>query len=464
MLLLVLVLLVGVRLPLWWLGGAPLSVAELRQQLIGERLNDGLTLYRDLFTWEAPLSAYLWELLDVFGGRSWLLYRVVAATLLVGQAIYFNYVLDRRGALAEKGWLPALLYGLAGAVWWELDTLTPLLWGQTFLLAAFANLVTTSREGYDNRSLFQAGFLLGLAALCHPPLLLFLPVGVLAVIFFAANAFRSFLLLLVGVSFPYAALSTIYLYTGALDEFRSQHLHWATLLPFHPQALVPAATTWRVLAVPLILLGVAAFRSLERGGQLNYQVRFRQVMLVWLGSAGLMMLGDRTFSPASLLPLLPPLAYFGPALIGRGLRQWVNEGLFLAAVVGIGAIRYAVPLHLTAWLPAPPAGLLADIAPGHADPARGLRGQRVLLLGAADPRVYRHNRHASAYLDWSLARLDFDELATYPALYRLHERFRRERPTWLLDPRRRYVAPLRQRLPAAFGRYHEVRPGLWRWQ
>ncbi len=465
-LLILLLLLLAVRVPLWWLQGAPWTLAELRQQLLGQRLGtDGRALYRELFTTEAPLSAYLWQLLDwVGGGRSLLVYRGVAAALLLAQGVYFNGLLHRRGALAERSWVPLLLYGLVGAVWWELDALSPLLWGQTFLLLSFGNLTATSREGYDNRTLFQGGLLLGVAGLCHPPLLLFGLVGLLTIVFFAANAFRSSLLLLVGTLFPYAALATAYFYSGSLADFLSQHLVADTLWPFWPVAVVPTWLTWRVLLGPVLVLAIAAFRTLERGGQLNYQVRFRQVMLAWLLVAALLVVAGDTFTPAAaLLPFLPPLAYFAPALVGRGRGAWLNEVLFGGAVAALLAVRYAVPLHLTvvAGLPAPPAALVAAVPPGQPDPARGIRNARLLRFGPPDWRAYAPNRPASPYFDWSLAAADFEQLDTYGALYRIHERFANDRPTVLLDSARRYVPTLRARLPRDFGAYREVRAGVW---
>jgi hypothetical protein len=457
-----LLLLLAIRVPLWWFQAAPLTLNELRQQVMGERLAGGATLYQSLFTVEAPLAAYLWALLAWLGGRGILLYRLVAVGLLLAQAVYFNGLLHRRGALAERGWLPAFLYGLVGGVWFELDALTPALWGQSFLLLAFGNLTATSREGYDNRNLFQAGLLLGVAGLCYAPLLLFMPVALVAIIFFAANAFRSSLLIIVGVLFPYAVLATAYFYAGTLGVFISQHLQAEQLWPFQPIALIPRTLTVKVLAIPLALLVIAVLRSLERGGQLNYQVRFRQVMLAWLGTAGLIVAAGSSFSPALLLFFLPPLAYFGPALVGRNRHAWVNEALFLASVVGMLAIRYAQPLHLTAWLPAPPVMLLAVVPPGQADPAQGVRGQRLLLIGNADLRAYLFNTHASPYFDWQLAEADFNALNTYSALYRLNQNFRRDRPTYLLDPQQRYVPTLRKRLPGAFGGYEPLRPGVWR--
>lgn len=464
---------VGWRLAATLLAPAPLTLTELRLQLVGERLGAGATLYRDLYTTLAPLTARLAWLLDagLTGGadRSIWLYRLAAAVLLLTQALYFNELLNRREAVpAGRGWVPALLYSLAGSAWLELDTVTPLLVGQTLLLPAFGSLFILPTRGasavgsYDNRNLFQAGFLLGLAALCHSPLLLFLPVMGLAVGFFTPNAFRSFLLLVCGLLFPYSALCTLYLYTGTLSAFQAQHLNWATLLPFSAHAVVPVNVLFVVGAVPGALLLTALGRAVTEGGsQLNFQVRFRQVMLAWAAGAVLLVAADQQLTPAALLAWLPPLAYFGPALLGRGPRGWVNELVFLVAVTGLAVTRFAEPLGLSAWLPVNPPALLATEPPGAPDPARGLRGQTLLYLGP-DPRAYRRNHPATPYLEWELARRDFDHLTTYAALYRIRQAVSPARPQWLLDPANRYVPGLRYRLPDTFGAYRQVQPGVWR--
>ncbi len=453
------------RLAASWLAPAPLTLLELRLQIVGERLHmPGIRLYRDLYTALPPLPALLaWALDGLAGGRSWGLYRLTAAGLLLVQAVLFNRMLNRRNALAAgPGWLPALLYLLVGSVWLELDTLSPLLLGQTFLLAAFGNLITINRnEGYDNQHLFQAGFMLGLAALCYPPLLLFLPVAALAMFFFAANVFRSFLLILVGVAFPYAALATIYLYTGALTGFSAQHLRWEALLPFHPVATLALGPTLVVIAVPAALLLAGVFRSLASGGQLNYQVRIRQLVLAWVGAAGLIVAAGPTISPATLvLVWLPPLAFFGPALIGSGARGWLQEIAFALAISGLAAVRFAPLLPLARWVPTRPLVLLADVPPGQPDPAAGLRGQTVFYFGD-DLRAYRYNRLGTPYLDWAPARADLRGLHTYAGLVRLHQMLGTTPPPYLLDPTRRAVPRLQAALPTDFGAYREQQRGVW---
>lgn len=185
-------LFLGLQLPLVLLG-IPATAPELLHMLVGERLADGYSMYRDIYDNTAPLSALVFWLLDVVAGRSFLAYRLTAMGLLLLQALLLNSILNRHSVYATKNYLPALLYLVLGSLSFEFNMLTPLLIGNTFLILSLPYIITLSREGYDNSRLFVGGFMLGLAAMSYLPLAVFLLVGTFAVIFFASNTFRSFL-------------------------------------------------------------------------------------------------------------------------------------------------------------------------------------------------------------------------------------------------------------------------------
>ncbi|PSR55238.1 hypothetical protein AHMF7605_17850 [Adhaeribacter arboris] len=222
--LLALVLLfLAIRVPLvFW--GVPLTLPELKSMVLGERMANGYLLYRDIFDNEAPLAAGIFWLIDLLTGRSVLVYRILPMILLFIQALRLNSIFNRHNVLPDRTFLPALLYLVAGSVFFELDTLTPLLLGMTFIVFSLNYLISFSKEGENNRQLFKAGFILGLGALCYLPLVLFLIVAIFAIILFASGSVRSSLLLLCGFIFPYSLVLTYYLYTNTLTNFLDFHL------------------------------------------------------------------------------------------------------------------------------------------------------------------------------------------------------------------------------------------------
>ncbi len=448
---LLLLLVLALRLPLLWLG-VPLTMAELHAMLVGERLHAGALLYRDLYDATAPLAAAFFAALDLVASRPLWLYRILALALLLAQALRLNFVLNRADVHPERGYLAALTYLVLASVTTDLDTLSPLLLGHTFIVLAFSALLPTSREGYDNRRLFRAGFLVGIAALCYLPLALFLLVGLFAVIVFAANSFRSFLLLLCGFGFPYAVGATFFLYSDALPAFRQFHLAPTFSGLVMGADGLPLPLQWRLLTLPGVVLVLALARSFTTTLGLVFQVKFQQLMLVWLLVAGLMMAVGRGTAPGSLGLLLPPLTYFSLFLWQKAPRSWATEVLFLGLLTCVVSIRYRGLLGLEGLLPFP---LEARYAVQPSPQYANLRGQRLLVLGA-DMRPYLTNPVGSPYLDWRLAQVDFSHLNQYAAVYRISRNLAPAPPTILIDQTNR-LAELQYKAPLIFGRYHPTK-------
>lgn len=455
--LLALVLLVlALRLPLLW-AGLPLTAAELRALLVGERLHGGAMPYRDLYDGTAPLAAATFAALDAVLARPVWLYRMVALGLLLIQGLRLNLVFNRYDVHPERGYVAALTYLLVGSVSTDLDALSPLLLGNTFIVFALSALLPTSREGYDNRRLFRAGFLIGLGALCYLPLSLFVIVGLFAVVIFAANSFRSSLLLLCGFFFPYALVGTFFFYTDALPGFAQFHLR-PGLTDLIASGL-PAGLQLRLLVVPMLVLGLALLRSLGTSLGLVFQIKFRQLMLVWLVMAVVAAAVERAAAPGALVLLLPPLAYFSLFLWQRHRQSWLLELLLLLFINAVVVLRYRAQVPRLESLLHMPAESRFGLEP---DPRyAALRGQTLLILGP-DDRAYFNNHPATPYLDWTLSQVDFGHLNEYAAVVRVAQRMGPTPPTYLLD-QSRVVPRLQQLLPGIFSAYvPTATPGLYR--
>ncbi|GAC1587699.1 MAG: hypothetical protein NVS3B25_03870 [Hymenobacter sp.] len=453
-----LVLVLALRLPLLWLG-LPVTAAELRALLVGERLHGGAMPYRDLYDGTAPLAAAFFAGLDVVLARPVWLYRLGALALLLLQALRLNLVFNRYDVHPERGYVAALTYLLVGSVSTDLDALSPLLLGHTFVVFALSALLPTSREGYDNRRLFRAGFLIGLGALCYLPLALFLVVGLFAVVVFAANSFRSSLLLLCGFFFPYALVATFFFYTGALTGFAQFHLQPA-LTKLIASGL-PAGLQLRLLIVPGVVLALGLLRSLSTSLGLVFQIKFRQLMLGWLGVALATAAVERGAAPGVLVLGLPPLAYFSLFLWQRYRHAWLLELLLLLVLNAAVVLRYRAQVPGLEALLRMPAESRFSVRP---DPRyAALRGQTLLVLGP-DDRAYFTNHPATPYLDWTLAQADFGHLTEYAAVVRVAQKVGAVPPTYLLD-QSGLVPRLQQLLPGTFGPYGPTgTPGLYRRQ
>ncbi|MDQ3292705.1 MAG: hypothetical protein M3Q05_15570, partial [Bacteroidota bacterium] len=348
----------------------------------------------------------------------------------------------------ERTFLPALLYLVGGSVFLELDTLTPLLLGMTFVVFSLNYLISFSKEGENNRQLFKAGFILGLGALCYLPLVLFLIIALFAIILFASSSVRSSLLLLCGFIFPYSLVLTYYLYTNTLTNFFDFHLFptWNFKIDFF---LEPLAVL-KILIVPLLFLIITVLYNIGNAPGLNYQIKILQLMLIWLPVAVMIALIGKKISTQAFLLFLPALAYFGTAFFLSIRKALVREVFFLVFFGCILLLRYSVFLGLAPLLQINVANLLISTDSKY----QAIQNKRFLVLNR-DLNYYIHNSLATPYLDWEIAQHDFNKLDTYQAVYQIYRNIAPDYPDYIVaDPK--LMAELKYKIPAAFGNYKPV--------
>lgn len=415
--------------------------------LVGERLAEGFSMYRDIHDNTAPISALVFWVLDVAAGRSFMAYRLTAVGLLLLQALLLNSTLNRHNVYGTKNYLPALLYLVLGSLSFEFNMLTPLLIGNTFLILSLPYIITLSREGFDNNRLFVGGFMLGLAAMCYLPLAVFLLVGIFAVIFFASNTFRSTMLMLCGFAFPYAVLMTFYLYTNTTQEFLELHL----LRPWQLQVafLRPPADVAKLMIIPAAILLLSLLSSASLPQRLVFQVKFQQLMWVWLVASLLVIFTRDEISVATFVIVLPPIAYFGEFFFTSNRKGWILNTVFLVMLAGVLVLRYRLVLGLNPYLMMDDSPLLL---PEQVEVP--VQNATILVLGN-DISYYMQNKPVTPYLNWQLAQRHFGRLNEYQALFQLHENFRHEMPQYLVD-KAGMMPELNYKLPDVFGRYQQT--------
>src|SRR5690606_34681710 len=137
------------------IGGRPVAFPELTWMIIGEKMDEGASMYIDIWDGLSPLAASTYWLIDFLFGRSLTAYQIIGLMLIIIQSAMFNGMLLRFKAYNENNYIPALIYALLMTMHFDFLTLSPALMSLTFLLAAL-NLVIDfiqSREKGDEKIL-----------------------------------------------------------------------------------------------------------------------------------------------------------------------------------------------------------------------------------------------------------------------------------------------------------------------
>ncbi len=114
-------------------GNLPLLLSDLEWLLVGEKINDGQTLYGDITTNLGPLSALVFQILNMWFGRTQLPYELTTYIIIFSQALYFNHICNARNAFLEKSFFPAFVYILLMNISFDMSKLSPILLGLSFL-------------------------------------------------------------------------------------------------------------------------------------------------------------------------------------------------------------------------------------------------------------------------------------------------------------------------------------------
>ncbi|WP_080055188.1 hypothetical protein [Spirosoma aerolatum] len=439
-------LLVLIRLPLL-MHSFPLLTPELNWMIVGEQINQGDLLYRDIWDSISPLSALVYWAIDTLFGRSTTALHAAALVVSVFQIVYFNYLCNNRDLYPDRTFWPGLIYMLFMHISYDCLTLSPVLMSTSFLLLAFGTLVRQMDRRGVTDEVFEVGFYIGIAALFYLPSALFIIWTMLSLLFYTGASFRQYSLSFFGFLFPIAATVLFYYLSDSLDDFNRNLL--ASVFRVRQYSLSDFQSLLASLLIPLGL-GVLGFLSLfNRGNRyVNFQQRIQQIMALWFVIA-VLTIGLMPFlAPMVFLSFVPPMAYFTYFYFEGIRRAWLAELTFLIAFSLVLLLFYQGALGL---IPGAELGRLSNLQVKPSPLPGDIRNQHVLIIGE-DLSAYRYNRLATPYLNWDLAKYDLKNLDNYEAVINVYDHFRKDPPDYIVD-REKVVEKLFQRAPALASQY-----------
>ncbi|GAB3773981.1 hypothetical protein GCM10028818_16130 [Spirosoma horti] len=442
-------LLVLIRLPLL-LHPFPLLIPELNWMIVGEQMNQGYLLYRDIWDSVSPLSALVyWGIHSVFG-RSPLILHAAATLVSIFQIVYFNYLTNNRDVYPDRSFWPGLIYMLFMHLSFDCLTLSPVLMSTSFLLLAFGTLIKQMDRRGATDEVFEVGFYIGIAALFYLPSALFILWAILSLLFYTGATFRQYSLSLFGFLFPFAAIVLIYYLLDSLDDFNRNLL--SSVFRVRQYSLSDFKSLIASLFIPLGL-GILGFLSLfnRAGRYVNFQQRIQQIMSIWFLIAVLTIALMPFLAPMVFLSFVPPMAYFAYYYFENIRKAWLAEIIFISAFSLMLLLFYQGALGL---IPGADLGRLSSLQVRPSPLPNNITNRRVLIIGE-DLSAYRQNQLATPYLNWDLAKYDLKNLDNYESVINVFDHFRQDPPDYIID-RENVVDKLFQRAPALALRYEKT--------
>ncbi|WP_266365268.1 DUF6427 family protein [Tellurirhabdus rosea] len=444
-----LLLLLLIRLP-FLLTPPPLLIPELNWLLVGEQINRGNLLYRDIWDSLSPLSGIVYWLMNMAFGRSQGALYVAGTVVAAFQVLYFNYLMNSRDVYPDNTYIPGLLYALFLNMSFDCSTLSPVLLSTTFLLLAFGTLIRQMDRHGATDEVFEVGFYISLATLCYLPSALFIIWAVLSLLLYTGASFRQHSLTVFGFLFPILLLLLYYYLNDSLEDLNRNLL--SSVFRVRQYNLTDFQTLLASLFLP-VAMGTLGFLTLFRQTTryVNFQQRVQQIMVLWVLTAFLSIVLMPFLAPMLFILFVPAIAFFAGIYFQSFRKMWLAEIIFFGLFASMLVILYQGALQL---IPRLDLGRLTTLQVKDTAVTRQLQNQKILVIGE-DISAYRQNQVATPYLNWDLAKYDLRNLDNYESVISVYDHFRKDPPQYIID-RENIVEKLFQRAPALAAAYEKT--------
>jgi hypothetical protein len=423
-----LAILLVIYLPLF-IGSQALTLPELKNLLVGEKVSEGFAPYSELIDSTPPLTAWINALVDMVFGRSLLARHILAFILLFFQSVYLGIIFIDKKAFTENTFIPSVIFSIL--IFFSFDTLalSGELYGLGFLLLALNSLFKEIEfKVQRDETVFNLGLFIALSSLCSfaNTMYLLAALGILA--FYTRSSPRKYILMIFGFLLPHALLASVYFMYGELGMLWNNY--YVPNLSFQSSSYFTIRGLLMLGAVPLVYLVVSVVILNREARFSKYQSQLLQAMFLWLLSSFPLIAFSRDMRPQTLIVLMPSLTFFIThflLLIRRKRFAEINLWVLLISVVSIAYLSRFGKIDSINY------GSL--IVPG----APVVTGKKILVLGD-NIAAYRTNELGSGFCDWSLAKAIFEDPDAYENVVMVYQSLKSDPPDVIIDPENRMQA------------------------
>ncbi len=400
------------------------TVTELKSFVIGERVNNGYTLYHETIDSTPPLTAWFYGLFDMVFGRSLTARHILAFAILFFQSAFLGIILIDKKVFTENTYIPSLLFSLLAFISFDTLALTGDLLAFGVILLALNNLIKEIefRTPRDETT-FNLGVFISIASMFSFSYAIYLPGALILLSIFTRSSVRKYLLLAFGFLLPHIVLICIYNLNGHAGElWQNYYLH---NLGFPSHDLISTSSLLLLCIMPLFYLFVSLF-ILNRDARLTkYQSQIFQAMFLWFVIAFVQFFIAADFRPQSIITVIPSVSFFLTHFLLLIRRRKFAEMNTLILLIGIVSVAY-----LTRYNKIPQISYHELFVKENPLP---IKDKKILVL-STQQEIFRNNTLGSSFYSWDLSEPVFRNPDYYENLLLVHRAFEKERPEVIVDP------------------------------
>lgn len=427
----------------------PVTEPTLLWMVLGERLNEGHILYRDVIDDTGPLSAGFFSIMDWLFGRNQTAYDLVGRLIILFQIFHWNSTLLRFRVFDDNTFLPAIIMAALFHFSFDMLGLSPSLLGSTFLVLALGQLFSqTVLQKETSESTLLIGIYGGLAAGFHLYFIIFLPYILFTGIVISGFSLRQILLALTGFMLPVVLMLVFYFWNNALPDL----LDIFPLLFTYPKYSYQSVTSWLIPAgIPIILAAIGLIASsFFRGATINQQKQ-KQLIVLWMIFSALVFIIIKKQATFQLVVFIPGFSYLLTHFFLNFKSTIVGKLAFYLVLIGlpVAGVMY--------WQSQTPnfKNYFVEEAPEFKD----IQGKEILVFGD-DSHPYLYGKLGGPFLNFHLSKEYLRKEKSLESKTRVYRKINRQKPEIIFDPEG-FFEEFMEEFPATKSWYQEHQKGVY---
>lgn len=264
--------------------------------------------------------------------------KIGSILLIFYHVIYINRIVAVNNLAFGNPMYPGALYVLFLSLIPEIHPMDSLLIGNTFSILALYHLFQSVHRNQRSKRLFNAGFLIGVAALCNMNFLYVVPFYILVSNSMIVVRNRDFILYFLGFGVVIYILSAYWFLTDRFPEMfylLKEYFHWFDFRFFDQEYGIIKTSLFAVLG----LLTILVFRQVVSKTNIFVRNKLHFLFYFLLYSIGLVLVGFNVDLAQLQILFLPLALLFGLYLYNLS-KPWIAEGIHLLIFIAAFLFQY----------------------------------------------------------------------------------------------------------------------------